>query len=148
VYSAMEWMAVLANLAPVGRHGESCPRPGAASRVAVWNILFGRRPYADLRVQLTEGSKVHNSGRGDVLSSWVLTAAGRVLQCPGWLHSGRDGCTWPKVTGETLSTGLMSRRLQRGRGVSVRTSFEGSAVLFRGVRRGGCTRVGGTVSRS
>jgi hypothetical protein len=128
VYSAMEWMAVLANLAPVGRHGESCPRPGAASRVAVWNILFGRRPYADLRVQLTEGSKVHNSGHGDVLSFWVLTAPGRVLQCPGWLHSGRDGCTWPKVTGETLSTGLMSRRRPA-------RAWGKRPYLFRGFRR-------------
>jgi hypothetical protein len=36
VYNAVELMAVLPNLAPVGRHVVSCFRPGAASRVAVW----------------------------------------------------------------------------------------------------------------
>jgi hypothetical protein len=40
VYSATEWMAVLANLALVVRHGDSCSRPGAASRVAVWELLI------------------------------------------------------------------------------------------------------------
>jgi hypothetical protein len=66
----------------------------AQERLRGWlcgNFLFGRRPYADSRVQLTEGRKVHSSGRGDVLSSRVPTAPGRVLQCPGWLHSGGDG---------------------------------------------------------
>jgi hypothetical protein len=38
--------------------------------------------------------------------------------------------------------------VQRERGVGIRTSFEGSVVLFRGVRRGGRTGVGGTVSWS
>jgi hypothetical protein len=35
-----------------------------------------------------------------------------------------------------------------GRGVGVRTSFESSASLFRGVRHGGRKGVGGTVSQS
>jgi hypothetical protein len=35
-YSAAELMVVLVNLAPVERHGVSCSRPGAASRVAIW----------------------------------------------------------------------------------------------------------------
>jgi hypothetical protein len=35
VYNVAELMAVMANLAPVGRRGESCALPGAASRVAV-----------------------------------------------------------------------------------------------------------------
>jgi hypothetical protein len=38
------------------------------------NFPFGHCPYADSRVRLTEGLKVHNCGRGNVLSS-------------------RDGCT-------------------------------------------------------
>jgi hypothetical protein len=38
VYSVVELIAVLANLAPVGRHGGSCFRPGAASRVVVWGL--------------------------------------------------------------------------------------------------------------
>jgi hypothetical protein len=37
-YSAVELMAVLANLAPAGRHGVSCSRLGAASRVVVWEL--------------------------------------------------------------------------------------------------------------
>jgi hypothetical protein len=35
-YSAVELMVVLTNLAPSGRHGESCACSGAALRVAVW----------------------------------------------------------------------------------------------------------------
>jgi hypothetical protein len=34
-HSAVELMAVLMILAPVGRRGESCTYPGAASRVVV-----------------------------------------------------------------------------------------------------------------
>jgi hypothetical protein len=32
-----------------GRRGESCARPGAASRVVALELLFGRRPYAGSR---------------------------------------------------------------------------------------------------
>jgi hypothetical protein len=70
---------------------------------------FGRRPYADSRVRLTEGQWTHSSGHGDVLSSRVPTVPGMVLQCLGWWHSSGDGRTGPKVTEETRSTGLMSR---------------------------------------
>jgi hypothetical protein len=38
-HSVMELIAVLANLASGGRRGKSCARPGAASRVAVWELL-------------------------------------------------------------------------------------------------------------
>jgi hypothetical protein len=38
VHSAMELMVVLVNLAPVGCRGESCTRPGASSRVTVWEL--------------------------------------------------------------------------------------------------------------
>jgi hypothetical protein len=37
-HNALELMVVLTNLAPVGRRGESCTCPGAASRVAVWEL--------------------------------------------------------------------------------------------------------------
>jgi hypothetical protein len=94
------------------------------------------------------GRKVHSSGRGGVLSSRVPTASGMALQCPGWLHSGGDGCTGPEVTGETRSAGLMSRRnpaWARGR----------CPYPFRGFRRplsrvqcADRMGVGGTVSRS
>jgi hypothetical protein len=39
----VELMLVLTNLAPVGRRGESCTCPRAASRVAVW-VLLVRSP--------------------------------------------------------------------------------------------------------
>jgi hypothetical protein len=39
VYSATECMVVLMNLASGGRRGESCARPGATSRVALWKPL-------------------------------------------------------------------------------------------------------------
>jgi hypothetical protein len=94
----------------VGRRGKPCSRPGAASRVAVCELPFGRRPYAGSRVQLTEGRRMHISGRGDVLSSRVPTAPGMVLQRPGWRHSGGDGCRWLTVMEETRSNGPMSQR--------------------------------------
>jgi hypothetical protein len=37
-HSVAGLMVVLENLAPDRRHGESCTRPGAASRVRVWEI--------------------------------------------------------------------------------------------------------------
>jgi hypothetical protein len=39
VYSAVELMVVLTNLAPAGSRGEPCTRPRAALRVAVWEFL-------------------------------------------------------------------------------------------------------------
>jgi hypothetical protein len=91
---------------------------------------------------------MHISGRGDVSSSRPPTAPGMVLQCPGWWHSGGDIRTGSEVTEETRSTGLMSRRCPARAWVDIRTSFEGSVVLFRGVQRGGRTGVGGTASQS
>jgi hypothetical protein len=38
-HSIAELMVVLVNLAPGGRRGESYTRPGAASRVAAWELL-------------------------------------------------------------------------------------------------------------
>jgi hypothetical protein len=102
---------------------------------------FGRHPYADSRVQLTEGRRVHSCGSGDVLSSQAPTAPRMVLQCSGWWHSGGDGRTGQGVTEETRPTGPTSRcypARERGR----------CPYLFRGVRRGGRTGVGGTVSQS
>jgi hypothetical protein len=141
VYSATEWMVVLANLALSGVVVGPVP---AQERLRGWlcgNFSFGCRPYADSRVRLTEGHKVHSSGRGGVLSSGLP-------QRRGWCCSARDGSTGPKVTEETCSTGLMSRsRPARARGKH--------SYLFRGfrhplsrVRHAGCTRVGGAVSRS
>jgi hypothetical protein len=91
---------------------------------------------------------MHSSGHGGVSSPWASTVPGMALQCLGWWHSGRDGRIGPEVMEETHSTGLTSQRRPGGRGVDGRTLFEGSAVLFRGVRHGDGTGVGGTVSRN
>jgi hypothetical protein len=148
VYNAVEWMAVLANLAPVGRHGKSCsPQEWLRGRLS-GDFPFGRRPYADSRVRLTGGRKVHNNGHGDVLSSRVPTTSGMVLQCPRWLHSGGDGRTGPEVTGETHSTGLMSRRCPAWARGRCPYPFRGFRRPLSRVQRAGRTGVGGTVSRS
>jgi hypothetical protein len=102
---------------------------------------FDRHQYADSRVQLTEGRKMHNRGHGDVLSSRGPTTPVMVLQHAGWWHSSGDGCTGPTVTEETHSTG--HGVVPRGRGIDVRTL----CPLLR-VRCAGHTGVGGTVSRS
>jgi hypothetical protein len=44
VVEVAELMAVLANLVPAGRRGESSSRPGATSRVAVWGLPV-RSPF-------------------------------------------------------------------------------------------------------
>jgi hypothetical protein len=38
-HSVVDLTVALVNLASGGRHGESCARPGAASRVAAWELL-------------------------------------------------------------------------------------------------------------
>jgi hypothetical protein len=92
-HSVTELMVVLTNLAPVGRRSESYTCPGAASRVAVWDLPVGRRRYANSRARLTEGRRMHSSGRGSVSSSRASTAPGMVLECLGWRCSARDGGT-------------------------------------------------------
>jgi hypothetical protein len=85
----------------------------AQERLRGWlygNFPFGRRPYADSRVRLTEGRKVHSFVPGDALSSRAPTASGMAAHGTGWLHSSGDGRTGSEVTGETRSIGLMSRR--------------------------------------
>jgi hypothetical protein len=105
----------------------------AQERLRGWlcgDFPFGRRLYA---------------GRGGVLSSRVPTTSGMALQCPGWLHSGGDDRTGPKVTGETCSIGLMSRccpALARGRCLY---PFRGFRRPLSRVRRAGRTGAGGTV---
>jgi hypothetical protein len=123
----------------------------AQERLPGWfyrSFPFGRRPYSNSRVQLTEGRKMHSRGRGDVLSSRVPTAPRMVLQCTGWWHSGGDGCTGPTMTEETRSTGLMSRSCPAW-------ARDRCPYPFRGFRRplsrvwcAGRTGVGRTVSRS
>jgi hypothetical protein len=107
--------------------------------------LFGRRPRADSRGQLTRGRTEHNNGRDDVLSLHASTASGMALQCPGWRRGGGDGRTGLMVTEGTRPTSRHGPlRARNGRP----TPFEGTAVLFRGCGTRGRTRVGGTMSRS
>jgi hypothetical protein len=102
-----------------GRPGESCFWRSVMAcpmlvqeRLRGWrrgSFTFGRRPYADSRVQLTGGRKGHNSRCGGVLSPHTPTTSGMVLQCPGWRRDGGDGRTGPMVTEETRLTGPTSR---------------------------------------
>jgi hypothetical protein len=51
----------------------------AQERLRGWlcgNFPFGRRPYADSRVRLTEGREVHSHGHGNFLSPGVPAAPG------------------------------------------------------------------------
>jgi hypothetical protein len=93
-YSAMEWVAVLANLASGGasRRALFLSRSGFEGS-GVGYFLFGRRPYINSWVMLTEGGESHSNGRGDVPSSCDAIVPGMALQCPGWRHSGGDGRT-------------------------------------------------------
>jgi hypothetical protein len=120
-------------------------------RLRAWlceNSLFGRHPYADSRVQLTEGWRTHSSGRGDVLSFRAPTAPGMALQCPGWQHNDGEDRTRLRWRRRRAPLVWCHDVVQCGRGVGVCTSLKCSAVLLRGVRRGGRTGVGGTASRS
>jgi hypothetical protein len=54
----------------------------AQERLRGWlcgDFPFSRRPYADSRVRLTGGRKVHSIRRGGVLSSRTPTVSGMVL---------------------------------------------------------------------
>jgi hypothetical protein len=131
-YSVVELTVVLTNLASGGRRGESCARPGAASKVAALELLFGRSSYTGSRAGLTEDWSPQNGRRGDVPSIWVPTVLGMTLQCMGWRYSGRNGRTGPEVTGEARPAGLTSRlRPQRARS-RWPYPFRGAAVLLRG----------------
>jgi hypothetical protein len=93
-YSAMEWVAVRANLASGGASRRVlCLSKSGFEGSGVGSFLFGRRPYIDSRVMLTEGGKSHSNGRGDVPLSCDPIVPGMALQCLGWRHSGGDGRT-------------------------------------------------------
>jgi hypothetical protein len=137
VYSVAELMVVLTNLTCVVHRGKPCTCPGVALSVAVWEL-----PIWLPSVRWLEGSSwclvvpgSHNTGDG-------VAVPGMTAQRRGWRHKaeGDRGVAlhWPDVT--VLSCAA--------RGVSVRTSFEGSTVLSRGVRRGGRAGVGDTMSGS
>jgi hypothetical protein len=148
VHSIVELMAVLANSVPAGRRGESYSRPGVASRGLCGDFSFGRRPYADSRVRLTGGRKVHSSRRGSVLSSWAPTGLGMAQQCLGWRHGSGDDRTGLMVTEKTRLTGLMSRCCP-GRARDRRPSpFRGFHRPISRVWCAGRTRVGSIVSQS
>jgi hypothetical protein len=121
------------------RHGVSCVRPRAASRVVVLKSPVSRRPYADSRVQLT----------GAVGRTAVGVAAScrpEPPQCRGWRRSARDGVV--VVMEETRLTGPTSRHCP-GRAWNGRPSpFRGLLHPLSRVRRPVRTRVGSIVSRS
>jgi hypothetical protein len=108
--SARDLMAVLANLVPGMRRGDSCACPGASSGVAALGFLLGCHPYAGSRVRLTWDRELHSGRRGGVLSARVHMVLGMTLQCLGWWHSDGDGRTRPEVTEEMCSIIVVSQR--------------------------------------
>jgi hypothetical protein len=89
----------------------ACP-VSVQERLRGWrcgNFPFSRRPYADSRVQLTGGHKVHRR-RGGVLSPRTPTTSGMALQCQGWRRGGGDGLTGPMVMEGARLTGPTSWR--------------------------------------
>jgi hypothetical protein len=127
-----------------------CPA-SVQERLRGWrckSFFPGRRACVISRVELTEGRRSHNGGRGGVLSSRTPTTSGMVLQCPGWQNGSGDGRTGLMVTEETCLTGPTSRchpGQARDRRPSPSRGFH--RPLSR-VRRAGRTRVGSTVSWS
>jgi hypothetical protein len=116
-HSVAELMVVLETLALASVVASPVPVQGRLRRWWCRSFLFGHRTYVSSRVGLTEGWRMHSDGCGGVSLSWAPTVPGMTLQCLGWWHSGGDGRTGPKVTEETRSIGLMSRRrLARARG--------------------------------
>jgi hypothetical protein len=86
-HSVAELMAVLVNLAPGGRRGESYTRPGATSRVAAWELLV----WSPSERQL-EGSA---DGRPEDAQQW----AWRCLVVPGF-HSAGDDAAVPGMVAQ------------------------------------------------
>jgi hypothetical protein len=85
----------------------------------------------------------------------VMSCRPGLPQRRGWRCSARYGSTAAGMAAQGRSWRRRRAPLVQHhdivpceRGVGVHTLFEGSAVLFRGVRRAGRTGVGGTVSRS
>jgi hypothetical protein len=107
-----------------------CIRPGAASRVVVWELLVWLLSYTDSRVQLTGGRKAHSSRRGGILSPRTPTTLGMVLQRPRWRRGGGDGRTGPMVMAEMRLNGSTSRCCPGQARNSVHPLFEGSTILF------------------
>jgi hypothetical protein len=148
VYNVVELMAVLANLVPAVRHGESCSAQDRLRGRLSGDFPFGRRPHADSRVRLTGGRGAHSNRRGGVLSSRTPTTSGMVLQCPGWCLGSGDGRTGLMVMEETRLIGPTSRH-RPGRARDRHPSpFRGFYRPLLRVRRAGRTRAGSTVSRS
>jgi hypothetical protein len=140
------------------RPGESCFWQSvvtwpvfAQERLREWrcgSLPFGRRPYADSRVQLTGSRKVHSSWRGSVLSLRTPTVPGMARQCPGWRCGGGDGRAGLMVMEEMCLTGLTSRRRPERLRDRRPSSFRGFHRPLPRVRRPGRMGVGSTVSRS
>jgi hypothetical protein len=85
-HSAGDLMAVLTNLGPDVRRGDSCACPGAALRLVALEFLLGHRPYTSSSVWLTGDRELYNGRRGGVPSA-------RFPWCWGWPCSARDGGT-------------------------------------------------------
>jgi hypothetical protein len=108
-HSVVELMVVLENLTSGRRRGESCDCPGAALRVAAWELLVWSPS-----VRLLEGQA---GGGSEYVQRWVwwcpiipsshsagddAAVPGMTTQWRGWPHRARsdggDTSCWPDVT--------------------------------------------------
>jgi hypothetical protein len=116
----------------VGCCCEPCARPGAASRVAAWELLLWSlcvhqlEGWVDGRLEVAQQRTWR---RLVVLGSHGAGDGAAVL---GWWRSGEDGHTGPMVTEEMRLTGPTSRRRPVRERDRRSYPFEGSVVLFRG----------------
>jgi hypothetical protein len=109
VYSAMEWIVVLTNLASGGRRGESCACPRAISRAVVWEPLVWSLCMRQLEGWADGGLEVaqrqawrhlvvlgfHSAGDGAAALGMVAQRRGRPL----WANGDRgDAPHWSVVT--------------------------------------------------
>jgi hypothetical protein len=108
VYSAMEWVAILANLAS----GETSQRVLCPSRSGFMGSGVGSSCFSYVSFEGWADGRLglHSSRHGDVPSSWAPTTPGMALQCLGWQYNGGDGRTGPELAEETRSTSPTSRR--------------------------------------
>jgi hypothetical protein len=109
VYSGVELLAVLTNLASGGRRGESCAYPGAVSRVVAWEPLVRSSCVRQLEGWADGGLEVAQRRawrRLVVLGSHSVgdgaAVLGMVAQRRGWPHradgDGGDALHWSDVT--------------------------------------------------
>jgi hypothetical protein len=98
-HNIMKLMVVLENLASGGRHGKSCACPGAASRVATWELLVWSPSIRRLESWADRGLEAAKRQAwqcpivpGSHSVGDDAAAPGMAAQWRGWSHrAGSDG---------------------------------------------------------